>query len=208
MGAAKRDDQQFYDIRKVGISGITKDIRRKNMESQKADMEKQNYLLIDFVDNGIFGSYANFGRTEPLPKMEKLWRFAAKTSIAVIIFAGIGSCIYAGLNTGDAVSPSDHANWESTRKAADARLVAVTVKKLLRSNGVSEALIIDVKSESDATITFVVTNAWLAAPDYEQSQNRMTLQEAVRRTYPPNGLPIRIVDFQGTQIWASSLWGG
>jgi hypothetical protein len=78
--------------------------------------------------------------------------------------------------------------------------IATTLKQLLRENGVDESLIIDVRVNGDNFIDVVVTNAWLASPDYVQRQNKKTIKLLLQKINPPNGTLFQILDHTGERI--------
>ena len=78
---------------------------------------------------------------------------------------------------------------------------AISLKNLLRNNGINESLILDVKTDSNGTLVIVfASNLWLSRPKYEQKQMRQTIKLLLQQIVQPNGWGFYLVDYMGNTI--------
>lgn len=95
---------------------------------------------------------------------------------------------------------AQEANAREQEYEAETLSVANQLLQSLRSEGVNESLISDVKPNGYRRISVVVTNEWFKFPQQEQKQMKQTIGLLLKKIRPPDGYPFDLMDFMGNKL--------
>lgn len=205
-----------FKIKKIQIHGFTKNQRELSFQKIKTKYESTGWTLMQYEDvgglKGFSETYAEFHRlSQPTVKQNifdwyeenkiKLWS-SVIGMLTVISFYG---CYQAAQTANDQATYKKQQleiqfQNEKKKKIETATLVAQSLKNLLRNNGVSEALVIDVEANDMGHIVVIVSNTWLARPRYEKKQMKQIIEMSLKSIAPPEGLPFHMTDYLGNRI--------